>query len=69
MSLYCWQVHDHDEWNIIAADIGGVMTPLVTTRPNTADRLEAFAQLHHHMTGLPIRLAIYDEPRIEKETP
>jgi hypothetical protein len=60
--MWCWQVHEGGEWNIIAAVLGGALTPLVTTREGTFDMMRSLAEVHGLVSGLPVRGARYGEP-------
>jgi len=60
--MFCWQVHEQGEWNIIAVLLDGMLTPLVTTREATFSAMRPFAEAHGLSTGLSIRGVRYDEP-------
>jgi hypothetical protein len=75
VTLYCWQVLEAGEWNIIGAALPdptgllGPVSPLVTTRLHVAHMLGFAAVAHHDATGLLVRLARYEEPEIMREVP
>lgn len=71
VTLFCWQVFEDGEWNIIGAALPGVVetTPLVTTRAHLADLLGAVAVAHHDRTGLPVRKVVYENPTVLREVP
>jgi len=68
-ALWVWQVFEKGQWGTIAGEVPGFTgpCPLVFRSPHMADVLAPVAEMHHHRTELPVRLARYELVTVEKE--
>ena len=68
MSVFIWQVFDRERWSPIAMKViaqpDTPPMPLVTGDEALARVMQPMAEMHHTATGLPVRLARYDDPTI-----
>lgn len=67
--LYAWQVLEDGQWDLIGADLGQGVFPLVTSRRHLADAMGLAAVEHHDATGLPVRKVRFGSMTIEREIP